>query len=97
MLLVDEHLPGASAGHVWGKPTVRLGPGDHQLRFVSLFDWEQLALREARFLEVVIQRLDAHPSLVGHHALIEAVECRITLVVDGASGAVSEESGLLQP
>ena len=83
---VDKNLP-SDGCHIWGSPRIRLQPGQQQLRFVALFDWDQLAPRDCRLLEVLIERLDDHPELVGHHALVELSRCSIWLVVDDAVGA----------
>jgi hypothetical protein len=79
--LVDSNLPG-DGFHVWGKPTVELQPHCQQLRFIALFDWKQLAPRDYRFLEVLIEAFAEHPELVGHHALVEPDYCSIWLVLD---------------
>jgi len=80
-LQVDKHPPGNPV-HVWGQPVLRLGPDSSQLKFLSFFDWDNLAPRNFQLLEVLIQRLDDNPSLVGHHALIELEKCSIWLAPD---------------
>lgn len=80
-LLVDRNRP-SKPGHVWGSPTLQLGPDSPQcqLRFVRFFDWDQLAPRDLRYLEVLIQEFDDKPELVGHHALVEFTMCSIWFV-----------------
>jgi hypothetical protein len=80
-LWVDRNTPEAP-GHVWGSPTLRLTSEftQFQLRFVRFFDWDKLAPRDLRYLEVLIERLDDKPELVGHHALVEFQKCSIWFV-----------------
>ncbi len=78
-LLVDKNLP-ADPGHVWGVPVLHVGSKSYQLRFVRFFDWEQLAPRDFRWLEVLVERLDNRPDLVGHHALVELDHCSIWFI-----------------
>ena len=42
------------------------------MRFVRFFDWDQLAIRDYRYVEVVIDSWPQQPELVGKHALIES-------------------------
>ncbi len=80
-LLVDKHLPD-EPGRLWGNPVIRLRESNYQLKFIAFFDWYQLAPRDFRLLEVLIQRLDDRPDLVGHHALLEMDRCSIFLLRD---------------
>lgn len=75
-LWVNKNPPGQPL-QVWGDPVVSLGSDPYRLRFVAFFDWYQLAPRDFRLLEVVIEQLDGRPDLVGRHALIELRECSI--------------------
>jgi hypothetical protein len=79
-LLIDKFLPGGPY-HSWGNPILRLPRGrTHQLKFVSFFDWNQLAPRDFRFLEVRIEGLDGSPEFIGHHALVELDRCSVWLL-----------------
>jgi hypothetical protein len=80
-LSVDRYLPN-SGSHEWGGSIVRLSEGSYQLRFMSFFDWSQLAVREYRTLQVLIERLEGRPELVGRLALIELEKCTIWLAED---------------
>ncbi len=42
-------------------------------------DWDQLAPRDYRLLEVLVERFDEHPEAVGHLALVELDKCSIWL------------------
>jgi hypothetical protein len=75
---IDYHLPGG-ASHAWGDPILRLALGSADLRFISFFDWDKLAPRDFRWLQVLIERLDERPDLVGRSALIEFEKCTIWL------------------
>ena len=55
----------------WDHP-VREVTNEAVLRFVSFFDWDQLAIRDCRYVEVVIDRWPKQPDLQGKHALIES-------------------------
>jgi len=81
-LKVDPNLPDACY-HVWGDPVVRLNSDSYRLKFMDFHDWYQLAPRDFRFLEVLIERLDERRDLVGHLALIELEKCSIWFVDDG--------------
>jgi hypothetical protein len=82
-LHVDKHRPDEHV-HVWGVPVVRLSSGSkpYRLKFVRFFDWNLLAARDFRFLEVLIERLDDQPELVGRHGLIEPEGCSIWFILD---------------
>lgn len=75
---VDEHLPDASS-HIWGTPVVQVDPAACQLRFMSFFDWDRLAPRDYRWLQVLIERFDERPELEGRLALVEFDKCAIWL------------------
>jgi hypothetical protein len=73
-LKVDRNLPD-EPGHFWGDPVVRIGTGTCLLRFVSFFDWNQLAPRDFRMVKVLIEEFKDRPDLIGRHALIEIDSC----------------------
>lgn len=77
-LNVDRSLPDA-ASHFWGDPVVQVESDACLLRFMSFFDWDQLAPRDYRWLQVLIERFDQRPELVGHLALVEFDKCSIWL------------------
>jgi hypothetical protein len=79
-LLVERNRPD-DPGHIWGDPTVRMSPeaSPYRLRFVRFFDWDQLGMRDLRFLEVLIESMDDRPDLIGRHAIIEFECCSISL------------------
>ena len=74
-LKVDKNLP-HDPGHLWGDPTIALSEGSHELKFVSYFDWQQLAPRDFALAQVLILRLDGHPECVGHLGLLEVWRCK---------------------
>jgi hypothetical protein len=80
-LLVDSNLPDHPA-HIFGRVKVDPESGV-SLRFLKFFDWDELARRDFRFMEVLIEQLQTRPDLAGHHALVEAGDCSIALVHDG--------------
>lgn len=86
-LWVDGNRPD-DAGHLWGNPILRIRPEapQYQLRFVRFFDWDELGIRHLRFMEVLIQAMDDHPNLVGHHALMELEGCSIYFMHPGEQG-----------
>lgn len=45
---------------------------DAVLRFVRFFNWDQLAIRDYRYVEVVIDSWPQHPDLAGKRALVES-------------------------
>jgi len=74
-LLVDRYLPGGS--HEWGTPTLKILPESCDLRFSSFMDWDSSAPRDYRLLQVLIERFDGRPDLVGRLALVEIDKCQI--------------------
>jgi|SRR5437016_682255 len=75
-LHVGKGIPG-QPGRLWGDPIVPVESNDCDLRFMSFFDWDQLAPREYRWMEVRIERFDNRPDLVGKDALVELSKCSI--------------------
>ena len=75
-LLVDKNPP-REPGRLWGNPTIELGQQPYRLRFIAFFDWDQLAAREFRLLEVLIEQMSDRPDVIGRHALIELASCSI--------------------
>jgi hypothetical protein len=81
---VDRNLP--DAGYtMFGDPVVQVDPGECELRFMSFFDWDQLAPRDYHWLQVLIERFDERPELVGHLALVEFNKCSIWLAEDACN------------
>jgi hypothetical protein len=83
-LEVDRSLPKDSP-HFWGDPVVQVEPDACQLRFLSFFDWGQLAPRDYRWMQVLIERLDERPDLVGHLALVEFDKCLVWLAEENGN------------
>jgi hypothetical protein len=79
-LFVNKNLP--TGYRVWGEPTLLAESGDQQLRFMAFFDWRQLGPIDLRLIEVLIEKCDKRPEIVGHHALIELAACTMFLIVD---------------
>jgi hypothetical protein len=83
-LAVDRYKPN-SGTHEWGSPVVNPSVGSYDLRFMSFFDWSQLAIREYRSIVVLIERLDERPDLVGHLAIVDLEKCSIWLAEEPRS------------
>jgi hypothetical protein len=81
---VDRSPPDA-ASHCWGDPVLQVEPESCELRFMSFFDWDQIAPRDYRWLQVLIERLDERPETVGHLALVEFDKCSIWLAEDACN------------
>lgn len=54
----------------WDHPIGKVSP-DTVLRFVRFFDWDQLAVRDNRYVHVVIASWPEHPEVEHKHALLE--------------------------
>lgn len=54
----------------WDHPVTEVTK-DAQMTFVRFFDWDQLAVRDNRYVEVVVAAWPSKPDLVGKHGLIE--------------------------
>jgi hypothetical protein len=89
-LHVDRY-PADGGIHEWGSPVLRLGLGSGDFRFMSFFDWNQLASRDFRWLTVLIERLDERPDLVGQLALIEFDKCSIWLAEEDQQDEAVED------
>ena len=64
-LRVNHHPPNTGT-NMWGSPVIRLNSQlPYQFRFVCFRDWNQLAPRDFCLLQVLIERLDQQPDLVG--------------------------------
>jgi hypothetical protein len=81
---VNGNLPDAGYS-MFGDPVVQVDPGQCELRFMSFFDWSQLAPRDYRWLRVLIERFDDRPETVGHEALIEFDKCSIWLAEEACN------------
>lgn len=55
----------------WDYPVCEV-PREAVLRFVRFFDWDQLAIRDYRYVEVVIDSWPQQPDLGGKRALVES-------------------------
>ena len=75
-LLVDKNRP-EEPGHQWGNPIIELDASVYELKFIAFFDWYQFAPRDFAMLEVLIERMDHRPELVGRHGLIEVANCAL--------------------
>ena len=80
-LLVARNGP-TEPGRIYENHKLPLDLGSYELIFVDFFDWSQLDLRDFRFFEVLIKRLDAKPEYAGHHGLIEVTDCCVWLYSD---------------
>jgi hypothetical protein len=74
-ILVNQNEQ-SNPGRVWGRPTLSLQQGDHQLRFVGFFDWDLLGPRDLVLVEVEIISITSYPGLTGRHGLVRAENCR---------------------
>ncbi len=73
---VNRRLPDEPAG--WLGEIIRgnFKADDIAVHLVGFFDWAPLAYIDLRYCEVAIDAFPNHPDRVGHHALVEANECR---------------------
>jgi hypothetical protein len=62
---------------IGGGPTLSVDSDKFRGTFISFFDWDQLAQRDYGLLQIEIKRLDEHPEVVGHHALVEFNKCAL--------------------
>jgi hypothetical protein len=74
-LRVDRYLPGGS--HEWGTPTLKILPDSCSLRFHCFMNWDQSGPRDYRLIQVLIERFDERPDVVGRLALLELDKCEI--------------------
>jgi hypothetical protein len=82
-----ERNPAERPSTVWKNADLVLNPNKYRFRFVSFFDWTQLAIRDFKYLRVKVDRMDDRIEYVNREALIEIADCEI-FFVDG-----TEESG----
>jgi hypothetical protein len=55
----------------WDHP-INVVTTDAELRFITFFDWDQLAFRNNQYVRVLVTAWPSHPEVSGKHALIEA-------------------------
>lgn len=70
----------------FGDPILHVASGACELRFMSFFDWDIFAPRDYRWLQVLIERFDERPEVVGHLALVEFDKCKIWLAQEDEEG-----------
>ncbi len=83
-VMFDRNLP-QEAAHSWAPP-IAIGGTGYLFRFVNFFDWDELSHRDFQYVKVLVERYDTKPDVVGHHALIEALKCRVSVKDDEAVG-----------
>jgi hypothetical protein len=76
-ILVDR---GTRPNRYWDDPVNIVARDEASLRFVSFFDWDELALRDYRYAMVRIVDWAAHPHLAGRFALLESSSVRFVLI-----------------
>ena len=54
----------------WDHPVTEVTE-DAAMQFIRFFDWDQLATRDNRYVEIVITSWPSKPELVGKHGLLE--------------------------
>ena len=57
----------------WDFP-VSMVPADAEMQFIDFFDWDALALRDNKYVRVLIASCISNPALVEKHALVDAQE-----------------------
>lgn len=67
----------------WGLP-IELPPSAG-LRFMKFFDWDQLDVRDNRYVRVSISEWPERPELIGRDALVEALHVRFERATETAS------------
>jgi len=61
----------------WDYPITLVKPGDADMRFIDLFDFDLLGFRDFQYCRVRIVGSKANPDLVGHDALLGCNHVRI--------------------
>jgi hypothetical protein len=71
---------GSGASGYWDDPVSRFAAESMSLRLVDFFDWDELGMRELRFVRAQIVDSAAHPHLVGRYALLDCEHVRLQLL-----------------
>jgi hypothetical protein len=61
----------------WDYP-LEVVTSEAKLAFISFFDWDQLDVRDHRYVRVQVTEWQSEPATIGKHALIEARDARFT-------------------
>jgi hypothetical protein len=59
-----------NSGYWDGQP--RQVAHEARLHFISFFDWDEMGIRDNRYVRVIIESWPSHSELAGKHALVEA-------------------------
>ena len=65
-------------GH-WDHPVNSLVHDEYEIQFESYFDWDELGIKDCRYITSKILHSKNHPEIIGHRALIESQYVEIHL------------------
>lgn len=61
----------------WDDPVTSMKADDVDLRFVWVFDWDEIGHRELEYLEVLVEACPTHPQVAGRYALVQWRHARV--------------------
>lgn len=84
-----SHVPiminrGVGANGYWDDPVARIAVESMSLRLVDFFDWNELGLREMRFVRVRIVGSAEFPHLIDRYALLDCDHVRLHVLDEAA-------------
>ena len=59
-------------GGAWDHPITALIHDEYEIQYESYFDWDQLGIKDCRYIMSKILYSKMHPEIIGHKALIES-------------------------
>ncbi len=89
-IMINRH-PEQAHGY-WDHPLDRVSEAEVDMRFVSLFDFDELAFRDFKYFLVRIAN-SSHPEVIGRAALIECEYARVMLDEAGPTPDAVSGSG----
>jgi hypothetical protein len=76
-ILINRTSP---ASGYWDDPVKSVKPGDVDLRFSWVWDWDEIGHRELEYLEVLVEASPTHPQVAGRYALVQWQHARVVVV-----------------
>jgi len=59
-------------GGYWDHPVTALVHDEYEIQFESYFDWDELGIKDCRYIASRILNSKKHPEIAGHKALVES-------------------------
>ena len=67
-------------GGYWDHPVTALVHDEYEIQFESYFDWDDLGIKDYRYMKSRILNSKKHQEIIGHKALIESQHVEVHLI-----------------